>query len=242
MSNPTDTDKPRRKNARGRRRKHTARLTTSKRANPTGTEAEGLPRGEAVRSVVRHAALECFGAFGFEGTSTRAVADRAEVSHSLLLYHFKSKDELWRATMAEIIEHYIEELEQAMAAADPDDPAGRLHAFVEHFVRYSARVPQLQRIMTQQSTQASDRIEWLIEHYLRDSFEQLCAVIERGQAAGRVRPGEPGRIYYAIIGLAGTLLSVSTEFRLLTGRDVFTEPEIQRTIAFMDEFLFAAPG
>ncbi|MDN5938320.1 MAG: hypothetical protein L0H83_06620 [Salinisphaera sp.] len=51
-------------------------------------------------------------------------------------------------------------------------------------------------------------------------------------------PGEPGRLYYAIIGLAGTLLSVSTEFCLLTGRDAFTEPEIKRTIASADAFLF----
>ncbi|MDN5863144.1 MAG: TetR/AcrR family transcriptional regulator [Salinisphaera sp.] len=231
---------PEKKSARGRRRKHTARLTSNKPTRPTGEAAKRLPRGEAVRALVRRAALECFGAFGFEGTSTRAVAAHADISHSLLLYHFKSKDELWRATMSEVIQHYLEQLAQRMDQAGGDDPAGQLRAFVEHFIRYSARVPQLHRIMTQQSTQGSERIEWLVENYLRDAFASMCDIIERGQAAGSVLPGEPGRIYYAIVGLAGTLLSVSTEFRLLTGRDVFTEPEIQRTIAFVDAFLFIA--
>lgn len=226
------------KNARGKRRKHTARLTTAKRVRPITGDPDALPRGEAVRASVRHAALECFGAFGFEGTSTRAVAERAGISHSLLLYHFKSKDELWRSTLAEVLEHYIEELNQHWAAVPIDDPAAQLRAFIEHFVRYSARIPQLQRIMTQQSTQASDRIEWLIERYLQESFAQLCDLIRRAQAAGQVIAGEPERVYYAIIGLAGVPLAVSTEFRLLAGRDLFTEPEIKRSIVFIESLIF----
>src|SRR5690606_30540825 len=56
-------------------------------------------RGNDVRQRVLKAALECFGLYGFEGTSTRTVAKRADVTHTLLLYHFQSKEQLWIATM-----------------------------------------------------------------------------------------------------------------------------------------------
>lgn len=227
------------KNARGQRRSHAARLTTEPSAAPKKARgATKKPRGAEVRERVLHAALECFGAFGFEGTSTRAVAERAGVSHPLLLYHFDSKEQLWQSTMEAVIGHYRLEFERRLSLVAVDDPVAGLRAFIENFVQFSARTPQLYRVMTQDSTQGSERIHWLIEAHLRASFEQVLAMILRGQAEGRVRSGDPARLYYAIIGLAGTLMSVSTEFKELTGRDVFAAAEIANTVRYIDDFVF----
>jgi AcrR family transcriptional regulator len=228
------------KNARGRRRSHAARLTTQ-RAAPRGSADDASrrrPRGAEVRERVLQAALECFGAFGYEGSSTRAVAERAGVSHTLLLYHFASKEQLWRSTMDDVVTRYRAALAQRLARIEAGDAAAGLRAFVENFVRFSATAPQLYRIMTQESTQGSERITWLIDTHLREAYTEVRAIIERGQAAGRIRAGDPTRLYYGILGLAGTLLSVSTEFRLLTGRDVFGDTELQKTIDFIDAFVF----
>lgn len=227
------------KNARGQRRSHAARLTTQPSALPKKPRSEvRKPRGAEVREKVLHAALECFGAFGFEGTSTRAVAERAGVSHPLLIYHFDSKEQLWQSTMEEVIGQYRLEFERRLGLVAVGDPVAGLRAFIENFVLFSARTPQLYRVMTQDSTQGSARIHWLIETHLRASFEQVQAMILRGQAEGRVRGGDPARLYYAIIGLAGTLMSVSAEFRELTGRDVFAAAEIANTIRYIDDFVF----
>ena len=43
------------------------------------------------------AAIEAFSENGFKGTSTRDIAVRASVHHPLITYHFKNKEELWRA-------------------------------------------------------------------------------------------------------------------------------------------------
>ena len=66
----------------------------------------------------------------------------------------------------------------------------------------------------------------------------ICDMIRRGQAAGTVRHGDPERLYYAVIGLGGTLFSVSTEFRLLTQRDVFAAAELRSTIDQILDFMF----
>lgn len=227
------------KNARGQRRNHAARLKTRRARQTPSSEGDGKqPRGARVKEKVLHSALECFGAFGFEGTSTRAVAERAGVSHTLLLYHFDSKDKLWQSTMETTVGRYRQELEQRLAQLDRDDPCACLRAFIENFVRFSARVPQLYRIMTQESTQGSERMHWLITSHVRESFELARDLIRRGQASGAVREGDSARLYYAIIGLAGTLLSVSAEFKLLTRRDVFSEAEMHHTIGFIFDFIF----
>lgn len=227
-------------NARGRRSSSATRLKGRRLEIKADDSAENAkkPRGAEVRDRVLVAALECFGAFGFAGTSTRAVAERAGVSHPLLLYHFQSKEQLWRSMMEDVIGRYRAELDARLAEVNDEDPVAGLKAFIENFVEFSARVPQLHRIMTQQSTQGSDRIQWLIEAHLRESFIAVCDLIERAQDDRKVRSGDPARLYYAVIGLAGTLFSVSTEFKLLTRRDVFSPKELRETVAFISTFLF----
>ncbi|WP_052378940.1 TetR/AcrR family transcriptional regulator [Polycyclovorans algicola] len=221
-------------NARGRRQSHATRLPG--KSTVAVTRAPGN-RSAAVREGILHAAVECFGAFGYAGTSTRAVAERAAVSHPLLIYHFASKDQLWLSAMEDLIGRYQRGLEARISSVPDDDPVGKLRAFVEHFVEFSARTPQLHRIMTQQSTQGSDRIKWLIDNYLRDSFATVCGLIEHAQRDGAIRAGDPARLYYAVIGLAGTLFAVSSEFRILTGKNVFAAEELRQTVDLIFDFL-----
>jgi hypothetical protein len=41
-----------------------------------------------------------------------------------------------------------------------------------------------------------------------------------------------------IIGAGGTLFTLSSEYKALTGRDVFSEAEIYQTIAFIFDIVF----
>ena len=195
-------------------------------------------RGDDVRERVLRAALECFGAFGFEGTSTRAVAERADVTHTLVLYHFRSKDQLWRATMQNCLGAYTEAVSDNPHEDRTDDAAAELRNFIERFVRFSAENPQVHRILTMESNQGTDRLQWVIDNFLRAHFTRVRDLIRRGQLEGSVREGDPARLYYHIIGAGGTPFTVSTEYLELTGRDIFSDSEILRTIAFIFEIVF----
>ena len=197
-----------------------------------------IQRSEDVRQRVLRAALECFGMFGFEGTSTRAVAERAGVTHTLVLYHFESKDQLWRSTMEYALGTYMSEIIDHLAASDKMPAADALRSFIELFVRMSAKVPQIHRILTMESNQGTERLQWVIDHYLRHHFVAVRDLIRRGQMEGTVRECDPARLYYHIIGAAGTPFTISTEYSQFTGRDVFSEAEILRTIAFIYEIVF----
>lgn len=195
-------------------------------------------RGEEVRERILHAALECFGAFGFEGTSTRAVAERADVTHTLVLYHFQSKDQLWIATMESALSKYAEVIKQDLEQAKLKTAKVALETFIEQFVRMSARQPQIHRILTTEGNQETPRLVWIIENFIRWHFTAIRDLIRRGQAEGTVRECDPARLYYLIIGAGGTPFTLSTEYRATTGRDVFSEAEILRNIAFIYEIVF----
>jgi len=194
-------------------------------------------RAERLRTVILRSAAKCFSDYGFEGASTRMIADQSGITHSLVLYHFESKEMLWRAAVEEVIAEYTSHLREILR--QEDKPAvDVLRAWVEEFVKTSAKAPQIYRILTSQSTQESKRMNWLVDHYLRQNFESVCNLIRRGQLEGSVRDGDPARIYYLTLGAAGTPFMVFREYELLTGRDITSAAEIHHLIALIFEVMF----
>src|SRR5438128_918554 len=73
------------------------------KGKPAPTEAkEKPPRREQQRTIetrraILDAALNEFAERGFEGASVRRIGERAGLEYTLITYHFKNKDTLWRA-------------------------------------------------------------------------------------------------------------------------------------------------
>lgn len=195
-------------------------------------------RGEDVRQRALDAALDCFAAFGYEGTSTRAVAERAGVSHTLVLYHFGSKEQLWIAALDGALSTYWTGVAVNLDNIDGRSAGDVLRRFIEQFVRLSARYPQIHRIMTMEGNQDTPRLRWVIDNYLREHFSRVRDIIRQAQIDGVVRDCDPARLYYYIIGGGGTLYTLSTEYRELTGRDVFSDAEVLRNTAFLYDTVF----
>src|SRR5271167_3377139 len=64
---------------------------------PKRKPSGGYARGDETRLRIITAALEVFGALGFEEASTRLIADRAGVNLAALHYYFAGKDGVYRA-------------------------------------------------------------------------------------------------------------------------------------------------
>jgi AcrR family transcriptional regulator len=65
-------------------------------------------RGEDTRRRLIETAITAFGELGYEGTSTRLLAERAGANLPAIQYHFGGKEGLYRAAVDHIA-HYIEE-------------------------------------------------------------------------------------------------------------------------------------
>jgi TetR/AcrR family transcriptional regulator len=195
-------------------------------------------RGDDVRKRVISAALESFATYGFEGTSTRGIATSAGVTHTLVIYHFHSKEELWVAAMEAALETYTTEIRVNLETSAQGPAKEGLARFIEQFIRMSARYPQVHCILTNEANQGTQRLEWVIDKYLRWHFNTVRDLIRRGQGEGTVRECDPARLYYLIVGAGGTPYSIRFEYEALTGRNVFSETEILRNIALIYDIVF----
>jgi AcrR family transcriptional regulator len=72
--------------------------------------ASSASRGEDTRQRLIEAALKIFGESGFEGASTRMLADAAGANLAAIPYHFGSKEGLYRAAAEFIVENCGKEI------------------------------------------------------------------------------------------------------------------------------------
>lgn len=68
-------------------------------------------RGEDTRRRLVETAIEAFGTYGYDGTSTRMLAEHADVTLPSIQYYFGSKEGLYRAA----VEHIVARIEERMA-------------------------------------------------------------------------------------------------------------------------------
>jgi AcrR family transcriptional regulator len=82
-------------------------------ASPAATRARPGPqqRGEDTRLRILRTALQVFAAEGYDGASTRVLAQRAGVNLPALQYYFGGKEGLYRA----VIDHITETVERRIA-------------------------------------------------------------------------------------------------------------------------------
>ncbi|MCU1487101.1 MAG: transcriptional regulator [Actinomycetia bacterium] len=175
---------------------------------------------ENIRQQLLDAALVEFGAKGFDGASTRSIAQRADAHQPQINYHFDSKEALWFAA----VEHLFTELGEALGGlafpTEGDDPDALAVAFAEavrRFVRFAAAHPQLNQIMVHEATEDSERLRWMVDRHVRPLYDAIRIGWERLREAGIAAPIDPAMVHYVIVGAASLPFVNAPEARLLTG-------------------------
>lgn len=197
---------------------------------PKASSETSAMAGDARRRILA-AARKNFATTGFEGASTRQIATDAGVAQSLLLYHFGSKDALWRAVIDQLFGDVNARMAVAARAARNGSVQDRLLAVIRAFIDLCAQDSDIHRIMTIEGRQPTDRLQWLVDRHLRDNHRAACALIREGQEIGCVRPGDPTLLYYSFIAIAGTAFSLAPEIELVSGNATAVDPAaIERLI------------
>lgn len=159
------------------------------------------------------AAIQAFSENGFKGTSTRDIADRAGVHHPLITYHFKNKDQLWRAAADQIFREFNISLVKAMADVPLVEPKARGETFVRTYVQYAYGQPALHKIILQESSYPSERLNWLVKTHLKPLYETVVEHLTTLQDLGVAPAGNPALLYNMIRVSAGGLLALGLEVR-----------------------------
>ena len=167
----------------------------------------GAPHPRMAAEDRRHqlieTAIHLFSQKGFAGTTTREIAAAAGVNEAIIFRHFATKQDLYKAILdyqcnASGKNEWMQELDTAM---DANDDEGLIRTVITHMIAFHRENPRFQRLMLHAALEGH---EIAIIHHNQVKLPvgaKLIEYIERRQAAGAIRPGNPTAVLFALAGM-----------------------------------------
>jgi AcrR family transcriptional regulator len=189
----------------------------------------GRPKKDAAPATedrVLAEALHAFAVRGYEGVSVRDLNRTLGVSHNLLHQRFGSKSGVWYAAIDWGFGGLVAELAQADDTTA--DPEVRLRTMVRTFVSFSARHPDLLRVVNNEAGQQSERLDHLLDTFVRPVLLAFAPLYGELIASGQLREVPANTLYYLITSGGGAMFSHEGMTRQLFGDSPFEAAEIER--------------
>jgi TetR/AcrR family transcriptional regulator len=172
------------------------------------------------RETLMAVALREFADHGFEGASTLEIARQAGITQPMINYHFGSKAGLWEAAFGCVMQEadkLFSDFETEMKGADG---RSQLVIALRRILLFNTRHPEFGRLMAREGIRPGPRTRWMIRTHLRQHFEALAQMFERGVEEGWMRPLPVMHVIFFLIGAAAHLAAVPALAEELYGVDV----------------------
>jgi AcrR family transcriptional regulator len=150
--------------------------------------------------AILKAARTVFARRGFEGASTREVAEVARVNNAMIYYHFKDKDQLYRAVLADsfvafdrIWDHEIFRSSVCVRV--------KIRKYVEEFIRYQHANEDLRRIMSMEFAACSGNCKWVTDEYFSQSYKKLADLLREGVRNGELKKLDVSLAIPSLVGM-----------------------------------------
>ncbi|MFT5033123.1 MAG: AcrR family transcriptional regulator [Bacteroidia bacterium] len=120
------------------------------------------------RQAVLDAAIESFALLGFDGTNFREITQRCGADRPLILYHFKSKENLWKVAVELVEKRFTRQFEsnyQPQKQTLADDKA-RIRYLMSTYIDALIAIPAYGQILLREGSSEGPRMEWLARHFV----------------------------------------------------------------------------
>ena len=172
-------------------------------------------RGLATRELLMSTAIVSFTKLGYDASSTRQIETDAGVKRGLISYHFGSKAEFWKSTVAWTLKEPTAEMAAEFKSAKNVDPGGRMRFLVRAYVRFCARSPEFHRLMIKEGTENGWRLKWLVEHSVTPWYRRLERMFNEASKLGVAPKMDYHHFYYGLTGAAALIFSMAPECELV---------------------------
>ena len=174
---------------------------------------------------IRDAAMRLFARDGFDGTPLQAIADDVGITKQTLLYYYPSKEELRRAVLGQLVEHWRQTLPRLLEAVTSGER--RFEALTGELVRFYHGDPDRARLILREMLDRPDDMRALLIEGLRPWLLLVAEYIRQGQASGILYEDVDPESYvmHVILLVAGTVANLKVLPRVLSeggGRDPAT--------------------
>jgi TetR/AcrR family transcriptional regulator len=162
----------------------------------------------------------------------------AGVTQPLLTYHFHSKEALWRAAVDSLFELLNRTLDARAGGLRGVEEIASAKLLVREFITFSARNPQLHRIIMQESKADGVRMDYLVDRHIRPIYERTVGLFASLARRGAVPDIPAVHLYYILTGAGPTMFVLAPECRRLSSLDPFAAEVVEAHADAVIQLLF----
>ena len=207
-------------------------------ARPARREQE---RTKRTKQAILRAALAEFARHGFEGASTRRIADGAGITPALIGHHFGDKESLWKSVASHTFGRFLARLQGRHADLEGVDDWTFLRMMLREYLLFFSEEPDFFRFVFHANQGDSERLNWLVDHYMAPSGKRYMALLARAQQAGWIIDGDLYSLRYLFWAASGWMFACDRAFRRIAGQDPF-DPKFVEAHVDLVLRLFLRPG
>ncbi len=132
---------------------------------------------------ILHAAAVVFSEAGFDGATTSAIAELADLPKANVHYYFGTKEALYKRVVSEILELWISQMD----VFRPDnDPASALSAYIHKKIALSREYPVESRVFANEVIHGAPYLKRFLKTKLRRRVEEIETVFAAWADAGQM--------------------------------------------------------
>lgn len=175
------------------RMKTTRRGAAGRRPRAAGTEGN-------TRAAILAAARIVFARRGYEGASTREVAEIARVNNAMIYYHFHDKQQMYRAVLASAFSEYDRIWDHPVFSSNASSRK-KIQTYIEGFIRFQRSNDEIRRIMTVEFASCRDNYQWIADEHFSHSYERLAELLRASMRSGELRRADPSLAIPCLVGM-----------------------------------------
>ena len=183
----------------------------------------GQIRTDNRAKIIAIAEME-FAEFGYKGASIMNIAKRANMPRANVHYYFKSKLELYKKVLADILQLWNEAFNQI---TPEDDPADAIGAYIKAKVMYSKTNPLASKIFANEIIHGAPRINEYLNNDFRAWLRSKSAVIEHWIKQGKMDPVDPLFLIMLIWSATQHYADFSTQVNAVLNKKALTDQDFE---------------
>ncbi|HYE00120.1 MAG TPA: TetR/AcrR family transcriptional regulator [Alphaproteobacteria bacterium] len=207
------------------------------RGGPPG-RAPSRPR-QASEQRILEAAERVFAEQGFGGASMAAIAAAAGLPKANLHYYFGTKEGLYRAVLANILELWLHSTD---VLTPERDPAEAIAEYVRAKMGYSRLRPHASKLFATELLHGAPQAWDFLAQDVRQTVEARSVVIRQWIAEGRIAPVDPPHLFFAIWAMTQTYADFDIQVKAVLGRDPLDDSGFDEAVAAVVTFALRACG
>lgn len=176
-------------------------------------------RKAETRQLILEAAIKVFAQFGFEGASTRDIAQRAGVAQGLVTYHFENKDNLWRETVKAVLRDFALIMVELPEKPSAMDARQAFREFVLRYAKFCLQSSGIPMLLYQQSGLKDERFNWLVKSQIMPAQAGIWPLYDACTSTQVIKPMSFELFCFSLGGLCNTYFALSDVYRVVTDQD-----------------------